>query len=182
MRKPAPNTRPSSKPGVHAMDRYVYAQRTYASLAARQFGKAEQCLRELGSAGVEFGSHGLTHADLTRLAPGEREREIRQSAEDLAERTGRSTRCFAAPYGHVNRVVLGDMAKHYEAAFGTRFNRARPNCDRFNVPRIEMHYFRNPRRWRAFVTGDDGYFLARRVLRAGRIAGMKLLGMGAEIG
>lgn len=137
---------------------------------------------ELASAGIEFGGHGVTHVDLTRLAPDQRRHEIDRCAQDLGERTGRPARAFAAPYGHVNRTVMADVARTYEVAFGTRFDRARPACDRFDVPRIEMHYFRRRRQWEGFVRGDRAYFLARRALRAGRAAGTKLLNLGGGAG
>jgi peptidoglycan/xylan/chitin deacetylase (PgdA/CDA1 family) len=123
-------------------------------------------LSDLARAGVEFGGHGVVHADLTRLSSEQRRQEIERCAQDLAEHTGRPPRSFAAPYGRVNRAVLADLARTYEAAFGTRFDRARATCNLFDVPRIEMHYFRKPRHWRAFVRGDRSYFLARRALRA----------------
>jgi peptidoglycan/xylan/chitin deacetylase (PgdA/CDA1 family) len=132
-------------------------------------------LRELAGSGVEFGGHGVTHADLTRLGPDRRRQEIERCAQDLAERIGCRTRGFATPYGRVNPAVLTDLAKTYDVAFGTRFERARPTCALFDVPRIEMHYFREPRHWRAFVRGDRSYFLARRALRAVRTAGTKIL-------
>jgi peptidoglycan/xylan/chitin deacetylase (PgdA/CDA1 family) len=132
-------------------------------------------LSELAGAGVEFGGHGVTHADLTRLAPDRRRQEVERCAQDLAERIGRRTRGFATPYGHVNPAVLADLARTYDVAFGTRFDRARPTCDLFDVPRIEMHYFREPRHWRAFVRGDRSYFLARRALRAVKTTGTRLL-------
>jgi peptidoglycan/xylan/chitin deacetylase (PgdA/CDA1 family) len=132
-------------------------------------------LSELARTGVEFGGHGVTHADLTRLAPDRRRQEIERCAQDLAERIGCRTRGFATPYGRVNPAVLADLARTYDVAFGTRFERARPTCDLFDVPRIEMHYFREPRHWRAFVRGDRSYFLARRALRAVKTAGTKIL-------
>ena len=123
-------------------------------------------LSELARAGVEFGGHGVTHADLTRLSPERRREEIERSAQDLADRLGRRPLSFAPPYGHVNRAVLADLARIYEVAFGTRFDRARTQRDRFDVPRIEMHYFRAARHWRAFLNGERSYFLARRALRS----------------
>jgi peptidoglycan/xylan/chitin deacetylase (PgdA/CDA1 family) len=128
-------------------------------------------VNELARAGVEFGAHGVTHADLTGLAPDRRRHELQRCAQELAERIGLRTRGFAAPYGRVNRAVLADIAQIYDVAFGTRFDRARPTCDAFDVPRIEMHYFREPRHWRAFVRGDRSYFLARRALRVIKSAG-----------
>jgi peptidoglycan/xylan/chitin deacetylase (PgdA/CDA1 family) len=121
---------------------------------------------DLALAGVEFGGHGVTHADLTRLSPEQRREEIERSAQDLADRLGRRPTSFAPPYGRVNSSVLADVARVYELAFGTRFDRARAQRDRFDVPRIEMHYFRAERHWGAFLRGERSYFLARRALRS----------------
>ncbi len=115
-------------------------------------------VRELARAGVEFGGHGVAHADLTLVPPPVRRHEIERCARDLEQQLGRPVRAFAAPYGHVNRDVLDDVARTYAIAFGTRFDRALPARDRYDVPRIEMHYFRSPRRWREFIEGDERLF------------------------
>jgi peptidoglycan/xylan/chitin deacetylase (PgdA/CDA1 family) len=130
---------------------------------------------ELSRSGIEFGGHGVTHTDLTRLSPERRREEIGASARELAERLGRAPRCFAAPYGLVNVDALADIARIYEAAFGTRLGRASRTGDLFDVPRIEMHYFRRAGNWRAFLRGRRSYFLARRALRAVRGAGLAAL-------
>lgn len=135
-------------------------------------------VRELAEQGVEFGGHGISHTDLTRLDAAQRRYEIEGCARELTEKLGRRTRSFAAPYGHVNGDVLADLARTYDVAFGTHLERARASGDRYDVPRIEMHYFRNPRRWREFVRGGTVYFAARRALRAGRIAGTRLFDLG----
>jgi peptidoglycan/xylan/chitin deacetylase (PgdA/CDA1 family) len=123
-------------------------------------------VHELARSGVEFGGHGVTHSDLTRLSARERRDEIERSAQDLAEHTGCRPRSFAPPYGRVNASVLADLSRSYDVAFGTRFARARPSSHVLDVPRIEMHYFRKPWQWRAFVRGNRSYYLARRALRA----------------
>jgi peptidoglycan/xylan/chitin deacetylase (PgdA/CDA1 family) len=135
-------------------------------------------LRDLAAAGVEFGGHGVSHADLTRLTPELRRREIDHCAQELAARIERPVRSFAAPYGHVNRAVLADIARTYEVAFGTRLERVFPTRDRFDVPRIEMHYFRDARRWRDFILGEESYFRVRRALRRVRAAASQVLPRG----
>jgi peptidoglycan/xylan/chitin deacetylase (PgdA/CDA1 family) len=133
---------------------------------------------ELARSGIEFGGHGVTHMDLTRLAPDERREEIASSARHLAERLGRRPAFFAAPYGRVNAGVIADIRHSYDAAFGTRFAPAERTCDRFDVPRIEMHYFRDAGRWRDFLAGRRGYFLARRALRSVKVAGERIIARG----
>ena len=127
---------------------------------------------ELARSGIEFGGHGVTHADLTRLGPGERRAEIAGSARDLHARLGRPPRAFAPPYGRSNAATRTEIARQFEVAFGTRFNSARRTSDRFDIPRIEMHYFRTRETWRAFLLGRHAYFHARRALRAVRTAAL----------
>lgn len=136
-------------------------------------------VRELSEHGVEFGGHGVAHADLTRVPAPVRRHEIARCADDLAQQLGRPARAFAAPYGRMNGEVLADVARTYETAFGTRLDRARRTCDRYDVPRIEMRYFRTSRHWRAFVDGANAYLRARRVLRAVRSAAIGSLERGA---
>lgn len=134
-------------------------------------------LEALADNGVEFGSHSLTHADLTAVPTPIRHDEIEQSGAELAMRLGRPTRSFAAPYGRVNAAVLADLRGRYEVAFGTRLDRPRRSDDAVDIPRIEMHYFRDSARWRDFLRGQDGYFQARRALRGAREA-LARLGVG----
>lgn len=133
-------------------------------------------VKALAADGVAFGSHTLTHPNLTRLSPADRLREIRLSGKVLAEALGRPTRSFAAPYGRVNKAVLADVAETYEAAFGVRLGIAGHDCPVIDVPRIDMHYFRAEPRWRDFLEGGRGYFHARKALRETREAVAGLLG------
>ena len=130
---------------------------------------------ELAQSGVEFGAHGISHLDLTLLTASERRHEIERCAQQLSARVGHRTRSFAAPYGRVNKSVLLDLARTYDVAFGTRFNYASTSCNVFDVPRIEMHYFRRRRQWQGFLRGDKSYFFARRALRSGKSAAAALL-------
>jgi peptidoglycan/xylan/chitin deacetylase (PgdA/CDA1 family) len=129
----------------------------------------------LAAEGVEFGGHGVTHPDLTAIAPDQRRIEIEAPGDELERRLGRPTLSFAAPYGHVNAAVLSDLRRRYRLAFGTRFDRARRGDDPLDIPRIEMHYFRDLARWRQFLRGHQTYFQARRLLRGVREAAGRLL-------
>ena len=138
-----------------------------ADVPARPLMNWDQVIA-LADDGVEFGAHGVNHADLTAVSPAERRAEIEQSGAELTKRLGRPTRSFAAPYGHVNPAVLADLRGRYEVAFGTRFDRARRDDDLFDVPRVDMHYFRDPAHWRSFLEGGNTYFQVRKLLRAVR--------------
>jgi peptidoglycan/xylan/chitin deacetylase (PgdA/CDA1 family) len=61
---------------------------------------------ELKKAGVQFGSHSLTHADLTKLENEELDREIRESKRILEEKLGRPIDGFSYPFGFFNNRVI----------------------------------------------------------------------------
>lgn len=135
-----------------------------ANQPARPLMRAEE-LAPLAARGVEFGAHSRTHANLPSLDPDAREQEIAGSGEDLAQMLGRPTLSFAAPYGAVNPDTVRTIGRHYRIAFGTGFRIARAGQDRHDIPRIDMHYFRDPSHWRRFLDGGRGYFRARQALR-----------------
>jgi peptidoglycan/xylan/chitin deacetylase (PgdA/CDA1 family) len=125
-------------------------------------------LRALARDGTEFGGHSRTHADLTKLDATMCEAEIAGCGEDLEAQLGRPIESFAAPYGRVTPQVVETIARHYRVAFGTRLALARRQHDRFALPRIEMHYFRDRRRWQGLLDGNLGYLRVRQGLRAVR--------------
>ncbi len=124
---------------------------------------------EMARQGIEFGSHSVNHPDLTTLSLHELRRELQESRDAIAERLDQPPISFAPPYGRTNRVVRGEIGEVYGVSVGTRLQRATARSDRYDLPRIEMHYFRDLRRWRAFLEGrGEGYFACRRALRGVR--------------
>lgn len=125
-----------------------------------------QQITDLAEAGIEFGSHTVNHVDLTTLKSEQLQKELSASREQIAERLGKPTRFFAPPYGRSNTLVRSEIEKYYSASVGVRLQRATPRSDLFDLPRIEMHYFRDLRRWRAYLEGrGEGYFALRRGMR-----------------
>ena len=121
----------------------------------------------LASEKIDFGGHSVTHSDLTKLSHGELEREIRQCRDDIAHRLGRAPLAFAPPYGHTRQRERNEIRKWFRLSLGTRLARATRQCDPFEIPRIEMHYFRDRLRWRHYLQGTgEWYFRARRTLRS----------------
>ena len=125
-------------------------------------------VRALAEDGIEFGGHSRTHANLTRLSAADREDEIAGCAEDLSAQIGQPVEGFAAPYGRVSREVLKAIGRHYRMAFGTRLARPRRGQDRFDIPRIDMHYFRDRGHWEGLLDGRRNYLRLRQALRAVR--------------
>ena len=120
----------------------------------------------LDRAGIELGAHGLTHTDLTRLAPDAARAEIHRSGDLIQDRTGRMVTTFAPPFGLSTPSLRREIATRYGCSVSTTLDRAGADADLYNLPRIDMHYFRRIDRWRDFVAqGTTFYFARRRVLR-----------------
>lgn len=122
---------------------------------------------ELSKQGIDFGGHGMTHPDMTKLTSQELQHETRESREVIQRHLGGSPPVsFAPPYGLSNVIVRNEIRKWYKVSVGVKFRRADRDCDLYDVPRIEMHYFRNIKRWNSFLEGRaEAYFAARRFLR-----------------
>lgn len=63
-------------------------------------------IRELRPFGVQFGTHGHTHRDLTCLHDTEAERELRLSREIMEEILGEPIRLISYPFGRFNDTLL----------------------------------------------------------------------------
>lgn len=121
---------------------------------------------DLAKEGIDFGGHSVSHSDLTKLSEQLADYEIRQCRDDIGKKLGRLPLSFAPPYGRAGERERGLIRRHFEISFGTRFQRAGRHDDLYDIPRIEMHYFRDPHRWRAFLERrSEWYFVARRALR-----------------
>lgn len=78
----------------------------------------EEGVRTLLDAGMEIGSHTLSHPDLRLLDDAALATELRDSKAALEEIQGRPCRTFAYPYGlHDDRVVAAVGAAGYELAW-----------------------------------------------------------------
>ncbi|MBO1337399.1 polysaccharide deacetylase family protein [Streptomyces sp. VRA16 Mangrove soil] len=65
-----------------------------------------QGIRAAAAAGMEIGSHGLTHVDLTRADEEQRRAEIQRSKAQLEELTGGAVHGFCYPYGCVDPATV----------------------------------------------------------------------------
>ena len=84
----------------------------------------------------------------------------------IEEFAGCRVTSFAPPYGRMSPAVRAEVSRQYLAAVGTVMGRARRTSDIYDLPRIEMWYFRHERRWRAYLEGGArGYFIVRKALR-----------------
>jgi peptidoglycan/xylan/chitin deacetylase (PgdA/CDA1 family) len=99
-------------------------------------------VREMAGAGVEFGSHTVSHPHLTDLPIAEAAREVHDSRRLLEDTTGAPCLSFAYPYGDWNVEVRELVAQAgYVAACTTRRAAARPGDDPLALPRINIRRY-----------------------------------------
>lgn len=126
-----------------------------------------QTIRGLSEEGVAFGNHTVLHRDLTRLDDDDLATEIREGKQTLEDRLSRAVRHFAAPYGRTSAKVRAAVAEAHDTGVGTDLGAVTGDSDLYDLPRIEMYYFTDIRRWERYLSGRGNTYLAvRRGLRA----------------
>jgi peptidoglycan/xylan/chitin deacetylase (PgdA/CDA1 family) len=85
--------------------------------AAQPLLAAEE-IRAWAARGFEFGAHGATHCDLTRVAPERLHEEVVGGRDVLAELVDRRVTAFAYPYGSFNDEVRNVVRSCFQLAFG----------------------------------------------------------------
>ncbi len=105
---------------------------------------------------------------MPKLSAADREEEIAGCAEDLSAQIGKPVEGFAAPYGRVSPEIVEAIGRHYRMAFGTRLAVPERGKDRFDIPRIDMHYFRDRGHCKRLLDGHRSYLRVRQALRAVR--------------
>lgn len=95
-------------------------------------------MRDLISQGIEIGSHGLTHCDLTQQPSSVKRVEIEDSKLRCEQLVGQPTLGFAYPHGECDPECKQlAAAAGYEFACGTGGKKVRiDSFDRFALPRI----------------------------------------------
>jgi len=96
-------------------------------------------LRELAEAGLEIGSHGLTHTSLVGLGDDALVEETVTSRRTLEEVTGRPVTSFSYPFGACDdRAAAAVRSAGYTAATVIRSGLARPEADPLRIRRIPV--------------------------------------------
>lgn len=93
-------------------------------------------LREMAAAGMEIGSHSMTHPHLARIAPEQLRAEVAGSKKRLEDALGIEVASFCYPYGNWNAAVVEAVREAgYRLAVSTiRDNRNTP-ADRWHLRR-----------------------------------------------
>ncbi len=96
-------------------------------------------IRQLRDAGIEFGSISATHQPLTGLSPTEIVREVAKSHASLERGLGKSVRCFAYPYGNVDKIVehlVGAIGYTYGVSYESKFSNFENSLT--SLPRMQV--------------------------------------------
>ncbi|WP_171116476.1 MULTISPECIES: polysaccharide deacetylase family protein [Streptomyces] len=104
-------------------------------------------IRHAAAAGIEIGSHGLTHVDLTKADDALLRSEVSDSKTLLSEVIGADVHGFCYPYGRLDRrAVAAVRAAGYAYGCATDPDHL---GGRFAIPRV--HVGENDTAWRLYL-------------------------------
>jgi peptidoglycan/xylan/chitin deacetylase (PgdA/CDA1 family) len=119
-------------------------------------------IREMSGAGIEFGSHTVTHPNLSHCSPEQLRKELFESKKILEQLTGKNIISLAYPYGAVNERIKSLAAeagykfgiatnsgplKFYEDFLEIRRTQIFPWTDRFGFwKKTQQRYLRYKQR------------------------------------
>ncbi|MGQ0764519.1 MAG: polysaccharide deacetylase family protein [Gemmatimonadota bacterium] len=103
-------------------------------------------LGRLREGGASIGAHTRRHPSLPSLAPAAVEEELRGSAEAIERELGVPPDSFAYPYGETGRAASDCAARTFRLSCTTEHRPLRGVENSALIPRLDMWYFRDPRR------------------------------------
>ena len=109
-------------------------------------------IREMGSYGIEFGAHTLTHPDLTLLDTGDARDEILASKAIIENALGSPVVSFAYPYGRCNDRIRSIVAEQFSGACTDILELITARSDPYTLPRVDAYYLRTDRLCRLILT------------------------------
>ena len=117
-------------------------------------------VRELKKAGIEFGSHTVTHPQLRNLETEEIRRELRDSKAKIEDELSGSITSFAYPYafpetdGAFRQRLKGILQESgYENGVSTIIGTVGPTADSFFMKRLPINSYDDLRLFEAKVEG-----------------------------
>ncbi len=96
-------------------------------------------IRQLRDAGIEIGSMSATYQPLTGLSPTEIVREGAKSRAILERGLGKPVKCFAYPYGNVDKIVenlVGAIGYTYGVSYESKFSNFEDSL--LSLPRMQV--------------------------------------------
>jgi peptidoglycan/xylan/chitin deacetylase (PgdA/CDA1 family) len=156
----------------------VFLPTAYIGDSAVRF-KGIDCLtwgqvRELRRAGMEFGSHTVTHPRLSEVGSEQLLREVADSKCEIEQRIGEAATSFAYPYAFpetnrefVRKVRAALVESGYREGVSTVLGRITKACDPLFMKRLPVNSHDDPSFFRAKLEG--GYDWLRSVQYAAKL-------------
>lgn len=118
---------------------FVTTDPTASIFSSGERRMTDEEIRELAEAGVEIGSHAVSHRPLTAMSDGEIRKELIDSKATLERITGMPVRHFAVPSNwYDDRVLRLARESGYEAVFCSRPGTVAAGDGRFGIPRLNV--------------------------------------------
>ncbi len=122
-------------PIVFALGNEAYVDRDELKTKSDLLSKSE--LKKLISEGWTIGSHGLTHAKLTKIGDELVKKEISESKLFLQNKTNQKINSFAYPHGKYNKKTIKKLAESgYDFGFTMDDGIVTKKTNRFAIPRV----------------------------------------------
>ncbi|MBN2713153.1 MAG: polysaccharide deacetylase family protein, partial [Planctomycetes bacterium] len=97
-------------------------------------------MEKLEEAGIEIGSHGMSHEVMTSLSPAQLEEELAASRKTVEDITGREVKTLCYPRGIISpRVEAAAEKAGYACACSTLRGNMHTPEERFRLKRIRSH-------------------------------------------
>lgn len=126
-------------------------------------------IQEMRDWGIEFGSHTLTHPDLTRLPLERISAEILTSKAMIENILGQPVKSFAAPFGRYDNRCLEIIQENFACACTDTLGFVNLRSDLYALERIDTYYLRTERLFDMVLTPlFPWYILARSIPRKTR--------------
>jgi len=136
-------------------------------------------IRNLAHAGMEIGTHSLTHRPPASLSPVEIDHELRESRRILEEGLGVPVLTGSAPTGfHNPGIGPAARAAGYRALCVSRIGMWRPDADSFHIPRVPVKIDTSLDLFHRLARGDAAPLRPLRARQAVRNFFKRALGVG----
>lgn len=116
-----------------------------------------EMVRDISSAGIEIGSHAITHPNLLKIGRKAALMEINDSKKIIEDKTGKEATCFAYPYGGRNAFNsrIKDIVKNsgYKKAYTNIMGFNTAATDPYELRRIRIYDTDNMFRFRLKIDG-----------------------------
>lgn len=127
---------------IFAKHRIPYAIYVVPGLLGRRRHMSAADLRELAAAGVEIGSHTMTHRSVTPLSPRELATELEDSKKQIEDIIGKPVTSFAYPFGTLRdfdkRSAQALRKAGYRTAFTSQHGTVEAALDPMFLPRVKI--------------------------------------------